>query len=156
MNKIYINFHNQKFKWYQLYFWTTKIIKFVTNDKYYHVSCTIDGQYYEATFFSGVVKRSQPSTKMGLAYEMLVDNKTKTHLKKHLNSLLGAKYDYYAILFGFFGFKKHSTKSYFCSELMQAVIKYALDIKINNMKTNLSPKDIRMILSGAKCKYYIV
>ena len=156
MNKIYINFHDKKFEWYELYFWTTKIIKLVTNDKYYHVSCTIDGQYYEATFFSGVVKQSQPSTKMGLVYEIMVNDKTKTYLKKHLNSLVGAKYDYFAILFGFFGIKNQSTKSYFCSEIIHAILKYALDIQINNMQTNLSPKDIRMILAGAKCKYYIV
>lgn len=156
MNKIYVNFHNEKFKWYELYFWTTKLIKLITNDKYYHVSCTIDKKFYEATFFSGVAKKNEPSTKMGLVYEIPVDNKTKAYLKKHLNSLIGSRYDYYAILFGFFGFKKQTRKAYFCSELMQAVLKYALDIKINNMNTNLSPKDIRMILAGAKCKYYII
>ena len=155
MDKIYINFHNQKFKWYELYFWTTGIIKLFTNDRYYHVSCKIDNKFYEATFFSGVTARKQPTTKIGLAYEIPVDSKTKTHLKKHLNTMLGKQYDYYAILFGFFGFKTHSIKKYFCSEIIHAILKYALDIKINNMQTNLSPKDIRMILSGAKCKYYI-
>lgn len=152
MTKIYIHFHNEKFSILNPLFYSTAIIKFFTNDIFYHVSIEINNIYYEANFFSGVIKSNQISSNIGLTYVLDVDTKTKSKIVSELNALIGAKYDYLALLSGFFGKKIQSKKAYFCSEICDIVTQNVLDVSIKNMNTNPSPKDVRMILTGAKIK----
>jgi hypothetical protein len=55
MNTIKIHFHSDTtYSWYNIFKYTTKLIKIVTNSNYYHVSYELGKDFYESTFFNGV------------------------------------------------------------------------------------------------------
>lgn len=150
MNTIKIHFHSDtKYSWFNIFKYTTKLIKIVTNSNYYHVSYEICNYFYESTFFNGVTVSTKKRDDITETY-IIKTNQTKfLKTKKKLNKLVGKKYDYKAALIGFFGNKFQNPKALYCSEIFLSILKinYKNNIKF---KTNLSPKDVKMILTGIK------
>ena len=150
---IKVHFHRKFYKWWNPIKYTTSIIKLFSNDIYYHVSFEIDGIYYESEFFDGVSRFIHPRNDIAETVELHLGKETTKKVAKEFISMLGKKYDFFGVLFGFFGYKVHKSDKYFCSELFLPILKHAYGITKNDLKTNLSPKDVRMICLGltAKC-----
>ena len=153
VNKITIYFHDQKFRWYDPKRYTTAIIKWLSNDIFYHVSFRLksefynESKYYEASFFGGVVSPKKLSSHSSLNYTIEITNEQFIKLSDFYDYLLGKPYDYKALITGFFGRKNENSKAYFCSELLLKIL-HDLGVNTNQFKTNISPKDARMILIG--------
>ena len=145
---IKVHFHKKEYKWWNPLRYTTSIIKIFSNDIYYHVSFMIDKKYYESQFFSGVAQFMHPRNDVAHTIELNINKTTTKKIVKELDSLLGKKYDFFGVIFGFFGLKVHESDKYFCSELFLPILKHAYGITKNDLKTNLSPKDVRMICLG--------
>jgi uncharacterized protein YycO len=141
---IKVHFHKKEYKWWNPIKYTTSTIKIFSNDIYYHVSFEIDKKYYESEFFSGVARYSNPRNDIAHTIELNVNKTTTKKIVKELNSMLGKKYDFFGVIFGFFGHKVHESDKYFCSELFLPILKHAYGITKDDLKTNLSPKDVRM------------
>ncbi len=148
--KIVHNFHGSQFPIYDYRFIGSNIIKMRANDKYYHASTFVDGWYYESVIFEGVVRNRKPSTKVSysIAFEVPKDERYNAYFNE-LYSQLGKKYDYKGVLLGFFGIKIQDKDRYYCNELNNIFLKhYAKDLV--SVKTNYSPKDLRLLLMGWK------
>lgn len=141
---IKVHFHKKEYKWWNPLKYTTSIIKIFSNDIYYHVSFEIDKKYYESEFFSGVSRFMHPRNDIAYSIELYLDKKIIKKIVDEFESMLGKKYDLFGVIFGFFGHKVHESDKYFCSELFLPIIKHAYGITKDNLKTNLSPKDVRM------------
>lgn len=141
---IKVHFHKKEYKWWNLLKYTTDIIKIFSNDIYYHVSFEIDKNYYESEFFSGVARYSNPRNDIAYTLKLYLDKKIIKKIVDEYESMLGKKYDFLGVIFGFFGRKVHDSNKYFCSELFLPILKHAYGITKNDLKTNLSPKDVRM------------
>jgi hypothetical protein len=149
---IKVHFHKKEYKWWNPIKYTTSIIKIFSNDIYYHVSFEIDRLYYESEFFSGVSRFMHPRNDIACTIELDLDYHIITKVVDEFESMLGKKYDFFGVIFGFFGYKVHKTDKYFCSELFLPILKHAYGITKNDLKTNLSPKDVRMICIGLIAK----
>jgi hypothetical protein len=149
---IKVHFHKKNYKWWNPIKYTTSIIKIFSNDIYYHVSFQIDNIYYESEFFSGVSRFIEPRDDIAHTVELNIDKPTTKKIIKEFQSMLGKKYDFFGVVFGFFGYKVHKTDKYFCSELFLPILKHAYGITKNDLKTNISPKDVRMICIGLIAK----
>jgi len=153
VNKITIYFHDQKFKWYDPKRWTTAIIKWLSNDIFYHVSFRLKSEFYnesklyEASFFGGVVSPKELSSHSSLNYQIQIPNDTFVRLSDYYDELVGLPYDYTALITGFFGKKNENSKAYFCSELLLKILN-VLGVDTSIFSTNISPKDARMMLVG--------
>lgn len=141
---IKVHFHKKEYKWWNPLKYTTSIIKIFSNDIYYHVSFEIDKKYYESEFFSGVSRFMHPRNDIAYSIELYLDKKIIKKIVDEFESMLGKKYDLFGVIFGFFGHKVHESDKYFCSELFLPILKHAYGITKDNLKTNLSPKDVRM------------
>ena len=146
------HFHKKEYKWWNPIKYTTSIIKIFSNDIYYHVSFEKDKKYYESEFFKGVSRFMHPRNDIAHTIELNIDKKTTKKIVDEFESMIGKKYDFFGVLFGFFGVKIHDTNKYFCSELFLPILKHAYGITKNDLKTNLSPKDVRMICLGLTAK----
>jgi hypothetical protein len=149
---IKVHFHKKEYKWWNPIKYTTSIIKIRSNDIYYHVSFEIFKKYYESEFFSGFTKYNNPRNDIAYTIELDIDITTKKKIVAEFESMLGKKYDLFGVIFGFFGRKIHKSDKYFCSELFLPILKHAYNITKNDLKTNLSPKDVRMICIGLIAK----
>ena len=149
---IKVHFHKKQYKWWNPLKYTTSIIKIFSNDIYYHVSFEIDRVYYESEFFSGVTQFINPRNDIAYTVELDLDYHIITKVVDEFESMIGKKYDFFGVIFGFFGYKVHKTDKYFCSELFLPILKHAYGITKNDLKTNLSPKDVRMICLGLIAK----
>lgn len=153
MNKIIkVHFHRKYYKWWNPLKYTTSIIKTRSNDAYYHVSFEENKIFYESEFFSGVSSLIEPRDDIAHTIELNIDKKTTQKIVKEFESMLGKKYDLFGVIFGFFGHKVHESDKYFCSELFLPILKHAYGITKNDLQTNLSPKDVRMICLGLTAK----
>lgn len=141
---IKVHFHKKEYKWWNILKYTTSIIKIFSNDIYYHVSFEIDKKYYESEFFSGVARYANPRNDIAYTLQLHLDKKIIKKIIDEFESMLGKKYDFFGVIFGFFGQKVHESDKYFCSELFLPILKHAYGITKNDLKTNLSPKDVRM------------
>jgi hypothetical protein len=141
---IKVHFHKKEYKWWNPIKYTTSIIKIFSNDIYYHVSFEIDKKYYESEFFSGVARYANPRNDIAYTLKLYLDKKIIKKIVDEYESMLGKKYDLFGVIFGFFGHKVHESDKYFCSELFLPILKHAYGITKNDLKTNLSPKDVRM------------
>jgi len=141
---IKVHFHKKFYKWWNPLKYTTSIIKIFSNDIYYHVSFEIDKKYYESEFFSGVARYANPRNDIAYTLKLHLDEKIVKKIVKEFKSMLGKKYDFFGVIFGFFGRKVHESNKYFCSELFLPILKHAYGITKDDLKTNLSPKDVRM------------
>jgi len=152
MNTITFNFHGQQFKWWQFERYTTAIIKAKSNDLYYHMSLTINDQInFEALALEGVVKGRELSTPPTYSITFFVENGEK--FNAFYNKLLeieGKKYDYKGVLLGFFGINIQNKNKWYCSELGWIFFKTFFPNFEKSIKTNISPKSLRMILEGLK------
>lgn len=150
---ISVHFHKKEYKWWNPIKYTTSIIKIFSNDIYYHVSFEIDRVYYESEFFSGVSRFVEPRDDISHTVQLELDKKIyKNLIVNDYQNMIGKKYDFFGVIFGFFGYKVHKTDKYFCSELFLPILKHAYGITKNDLKTNLSPKDVRMICIGLIAK----
>ena len=149
---IKVHFHKKNYKWWNPLKYTTSIIKIFSNDIYYHVSFEIFKNYYESEFFSGVSRFMYPRDDIAYTIELDLDNHIIEKIRNEFKSMLGKKYDFFGVIFGFFGWKVHDTNKYFCSELFLPILKHAYGIRKNDLKTNISPKDVRMICLGLIAK----
>jgi|TARA_R100000084_G_C4624181_1_gene134822 hypothetical protein len=149
---IKVHFHKKKYKWWNPLKYTTSIIKIFSNDIYYHVSFEENKKYYESEFFSGVVRYANPRNDIAHTIELNINKPTTKKIIKEFESMLGKKYDFFGVVFGFFGHKVHESDKYFCSELFLPILKHAYNITKDDLKTNLSPKDVRMICFGLTAK----
>lgn len=149
---IKVHFHKKEYKWWNPIKYTTSIIKIFSNDIYYHVSFEIDKKYYESEFFTGVARFNNPRNDIAHTIELNINKTTTKKIVKEYESMLGKKYDFFGVIFGFFGQKVHESDKYFCSELFLPILKHAYGITKNDLKTNLSPKDVRMICLGLTAK----
>jgi len=141
---IKVHFHKKEYKWWNPLKYTTSIIEIRSNDIYYHVSFEESKIFYEAEFFSGVSSFIQPRDDIAYTIELHIDKKTTKKIVDEFESMLGKKYDLFGVIFGFFGYKVHDRNKYFCSELFLPILKHAYGITKDDLKTNLSPKDVRM------------
>ena len=148
MKNLIIYCHDQKFEWWDFRKYTTAIIKFFSNDIFYHQSFLLGNQVYEANAFSGVVYREGLSSDASLRFEISITEKQYEKLKRIYDSLVGRPYDYLAIIAGFFGIKVENSKAFYCSELLNPIFYHVFGIKTREFKTNLTPKDARMILTA--------
>jgi hypothetical protein len=149
---IKVHFHKKFYKWWNPIKYTTSIIKIFSNDIYYHVSFEIDKKYYESEFFTGVARFNNPRNDIAHTIELNINKTTTKKIVKEYESMLGKKYDFFGVIFGFFGQKVHESDKYFCSELFLPILKHAYGVIKNDLKTNLSPKDVRMICLGLTAK----
>lgn len=149
---IKVHFHKKEYKWWNPLRYTTSIIKIFSNDIYYHVSFEIDKKYYESQFFSGVAQFMHPRNDVAHTIELNINKTTTKKIVKEFDSMIGKKYDFFGVIFGFFGRKVHKTDKYFCSELFLPILKHTYGITKNDLKTNFSPKDVRMICLGLTAK----
>jgi hypothetical protein len=149
---IKVHFHKKEYKWWNPLKYTTSIIKIFSNDIYYHVSFEIDKKYYESQFFSGVARFMHPRNDVAHTIELNINKTTTKKIVKEFDSMIGKKYDFFGVIFGFFGHKVHESDKYFCSELFLPIIKHAYNITKDDLKTNYSPKDVRMICLGLTAK----
>ena len=149
---IKVHFHRKFYKWWNPIKYTTSIIKIFSNDIFYHVSFEIDRVYYESEFFTGVIASIYPRDDIAYTLDLKFNKETTKKIIKEFESMLGKKYDFFGVIFGFFGYKVHKTDKYFCSELFLPILKHAYGITKNDLKTNLSPKDVRMICLGLLAK----
>lgn len=149
---IKVHFHEKNYKWWNLFRYTTSIIKIFSNDIYYHVSFEIDRLYYESEFSSGVARYHYPRNDIAYTVNLNINKKTIEKIIDDYEAILGKKYDFFGVVFGFFGHKIHDTNKYFCSELFLPILKHAYGITKNDLKTNISPKDVRMICLGINAK----
>lgn len=145
---IKVHFHQKDYKWWNPLKYTTKIIKVRSNDIYYHVSFEINRKYYEAKFLTGVSKHNIQRNDIADTIKLNIDDATTKKIVNEYESMLGNKYDFFGVIFGFFGYKVHDSNKYFCSELFLPILKHAYGITQYDFKTNLSPKDVRMICLG--------
>ena len=143
------HFHGKKFKPWQWEFWTTLIIKIKTNDKYYHTSFQIDNDYWEALLSDGVVKSNTPSIDPTYSIIFIVPkDETFNKMYNYLSQQKGKKYDLWSVLRGFFGRKENDVNRWWCSELNSIFFKFYMpNLPI---KTNVSPKDLRMLCEAFK------
>lgn len=145
---IKVHFHKKKYPWWNPIKYTTSIIKMFSNDSYYHVSFQISEKYYESEFFNGVSRFNHPRNDIAYTIELDLDYHIIARIRNEFETMLGKKYDLFGVIFGFFGRKIHDKNKYFCSELFLPILHHAYEIKKNDLKTNLSPKDVRMICLG--------
>lgn len=142
-----INFHAKKYSWYNPLRYTSLAIKSKSNDIFYHVSYTVKNDIYESTFFTGVTKNRRRDDIAKRIY-LKIPEENELLIKSDFEALIGKKYDFKGVLLGFFGFKIEDSNAYFCSELFNVVLKHGYGIGMDTIKTNLSPKDVRMICIG--------
>lgn len=149
---IKVHFHKKEYKWWNPIKYTTNIIRIGSNDDYYHVSFEESKIFYESEFFNGVSRFMNPRNDIAYTIELDLDYNITKKVVDEFESMLGKKYDLFGVIFGFFGRKVHDTNKYFCSELFLPILKHAYGIRENDLKTNLSPKDVRMICLGLIAK----
>lgn len=149
---IRVHFHKKEYKWWNPLKYTTSIIKFFSNDIYYHVSFEIDKVFYQSGFYNGVSRFIEPRDDIAHTIELNIDKTTTKKIIKEFDLMIGKKYDFFGVIFGFFGRKVHDKNKFFCSELFIPIIKNAYIIDLNTIQTNLSPKDVRMICIGINAK----
>jgi hypothetical protein len=147
MKRLRIYCHDQKFEWWDFRRYTTAIIKIFSNDIFYHQSFILGNQVYESNAFKGVVYREGLSSESSLWFEIALSDKQYYKLKAVYDALVGRPYDYLAIIVGFFGLKIENSKAFYCSELLNPIFYHIFGIKTREFKTNLTPKDARMILT---------
>lgn len=153
MNKILkVHFHRKYYKWWNPIKYTTSIIKLFSNDTFYHVSFEANKKYYEAEFFKGCNYSNYSRDDIAYTIKLIINETSFKKIIAEYNKMLGSKYDFFGVLFGFFGYKIQSKRKYFCSELFLPILKHAYQITKNDLKTNLSPKDVRMICLGINAK----
>ena len=94
--------------------------------------------------FLVVARYANPRNDIAYTLQLHLDKKIIKKIVDEFESMLGKKYDFFGVIFGFFGQKVHESDKYFCSELFLPILKHAYAITKNDLKTNLSPKDVRM------------
>ena len=151
-NSITFNFHGKRYKPWQIEFWTTLLIRLKTNDRYYHVSITVnDTNYFEALSFDGVVNpvklKTQPTYKIRFNVE---DNDKFEKFMTKLEDQVGKPYDWVAVLLGFFGIKISAKNKWYCNELAYIFYDVYFPAIQNRLKTNLSPKSFRLLTEGLR------
>jgi hypothetical protein len=134
-----IIFHAYSAKWYEPF---GAIIKAKSNAKFNHVSIEIVGVgIYQANAGKGVTKIQKQIKKPVISIEIPFDAETKKGKDyiDFLDAQIGKKYDYKAIIFGFWGRKNENGGKWYCSELTDTFFSVFLNKK-SVLKTNISPK----------------
>ena len=103
---------------------------------------------YESDFKNGVGKYANPRADISYTVPLKINEQAYNKIVNDYDLMVGKKYDFFGVLFGFFGYKIHDTNKYFCSELFLPILKHAYGITKKDLRTNLSPKDVRMICLG--------
>ena len=98
---IKVHFHRKFYKWCNPLKYTTSIIKIRSNDAYYHVSFEESKIFYESEFFSGVSRFMHPRNDIAYTIELDLDHHITTKVVDEFESMLGKKYDFFGVLFGF-------------------------------------------------------
>lgn len=154
MKTIKVHFHRKFYSWWNPIKYTTSIIKLFSNDIFYHVSFEIEGtiysqkKIYESDCKNGVGKYANPRADVAYTVPLKINEQAYNKIVNDYNLMVGSKYDFFGVLFGFFGYKIHNARKYFCSELFLPILKHAYGITKKDLRTNLSPKDVRMICLG--------
>lgn len=148
-----LNFHGQKYPPYRLEYWTTLIIRKKSNDIYYHVSTSIrdfvnqsNVTHFEALSFRGVVQSNKLKTNptYTIQFKLKCDQTFNQYYNEMLKSI-GKKYDWKAVLFGFYGQKIQDKNKLYCNEHAFIFFKHYTPDLVNKIQTNLSPKGFRLL-----------
>ena len=144
-----IKFHFYRSTW-RLPF--TKIISRKTNSDYAHCAmeiCGLKEPLYQSRLHTGLNKNKHHHTHPSYTIELPFDRESDRGklFIRHMEELVGSKYDIIAAIFGFFGKKIQIDNRYICSEVLFEYFKVYKE-KIPDLNTNYSPKDIILISFG--------
>ena len=107
---------------------------------------------YESDFKNGVGRYANRRSDIAYTVILKINEQAYNKIVNQYSLMVGSQYDFFGVLLGFFGYKIHNTKKYFCSELFLPILKHAYNITKKDLKTNLSPKDVRMVCLGLIAK----
>ena len=134
-----IIFHAYSAKWYEVF---GAIIKIKSNAKFNHIATEVVGEgIFQANVVKGTTKVQKQIQKPVISIKCPFNTKTKKGKSyiAYLNGQVGKKYDYRAVLFGFWGMKNENGSKWYCSELADTFFSVYLNQK-SALKTTISPK----------------
>tara|TARA_R110000824_G_scaffold47353_2_gene134920 strand:+ start:1453 stop:1968 length:516 start_codon:yes stop_codon:yes gene_type:complete len=150
MKKIIIHCHRSLFPWYDPRSITAGLIRLIINSEFNHIKVeTVDGDtrfIYQAKMFLGVIKHREHLTLPDKSIEIPLNqtsiaNDRFQDVCDYLDSKVGKRYDYLAIIGFLTAFRLQSEDALFCSEIGNNVLDILFKCKLN-IKTLIAPKDI--------------
>lgn len=125
---------------------TGKLIRFWTGSKVNHVSVQVGPYYYDTNYGQKLKCRTRPVSKAVETYSFEIsDLGDRLRVSNYINSSIGTKYDYLALVGFLVNKRKENKRRLYCSEFAANVLSLFLPNSIKHRRL-LSPESLRVAL----------